>query len=318
MKSSPILIDCDAGIDDLLAIVLALRSPELKVLGISTVEGNVTVAQATRNVLGLLSLLDREDVPVAAGKKQRARTELISHDAAKIHGPTGTGSARFPCPKVKASTLNAWGLFEEVIDAYPSKTVTLVCTAPMTNVAYFIRRAPDTAVRLKRIITMAGAFGLTPFGVGNITPWAEFNVFVDPGASLEVFQSGIPVWTVGLDATNSYSMRIDQKRLDALSSIGTLGAHLTHDLLGEVIGELGPFSVHDFFAMSVAVSPGSFHFISGNVSVDVSRSPTRGRTTLVRRLPIHSPVSTRRAVHVCDAANARRLHRLFLDRVVKG
>ena len=179
--TQPIVIDCDPGHDDAIAILLALGSPEVEVRAVTTVAGNQTLDKTTRNALAILELAGRSDIPVAAGAEAPLRRPLVT--AAGVHGESGLDGANLPEPQARAIDKHAADLLDEMIE--PGDV--LVPTGPLTNVAMLLERHPEVRQRLAAIVWMGGATQ-----VGNITPAAEFNAFVDPEAAATVFASGIP------------------------------------------------------------------------------------------------------------------------------
>src|ERR1700730_7915113 len=178
--STPILIDCDPGHDDAIAILLALASPELELRGISTVAGNQTVDKTTHNALKVLELAGRTEIPVAAGADRPLRRELRT--APHVHGESGLDGPSLPEPRTHPVQLDAADFLADMIEP----GVVLVPLGPLTNVALMLERHPGVIGRLERIVWMGGAIG-----EGNITPAAEFHCFVDPEAAAAVFASGI-------------------------------------------------------------------------------------------------------------------------------
>ena len=191
-----IIIDTDPGQDDAVAILLALASPELKVLGITAVAGNVPLPLTELNARKILELAGRTDVPVFAGCDRPLRRQLVT--AEHVHGKTGLDGIELPQPAVSTQQTHAVDFIIDTLRNEPEATVTLVPIGPLTNIAEALRRAPDIATRVKRIVIMGGAY----FEVGNITPAAEFNIYVDPEAARDVFASGVPLVVLPLDATH--------------------------------------------------------------------------------------------------------------------
>ncbi len=170
--TTPIVIDCDPGHDDAIAILLALASPELELVGVTTVAGNQTLDKTTRNALVTLEIAGRSDIPVAAGAEAPLRRDLRT--AAHVHGETGLDGPELPEPSARPVEAHAADFLAELIET----GVVLVPTAPLTNLALMLERHPDVTDRLERIVWMGGAIA-----EGNITPAAEFNAFVDPEAA---------------------------------------------------------------------------------------------------------------------------------------
>jgi inosine-uridine nucleoside N-ribohydrolase len=189
--STKIVIDCDPGHDDAIAILLALASPEVELIGVTTVAGNQTLDKTTRNALVTLDVGGRPDIPVAAGADAPLQRNLRT--AAHVHGETGLDGPELPEPSAEPVAGHAADFLAELIEP----GTVLVPTAPLTNIALLLERYPDVCERIDRIVWMGGAIG-----EGNVTPAAEFNAFVDPEAAAAVFASGVPITMVGLDVTH--------------------------------------------------------------------------------------------------------------------
>ena len=221
MASIPIILDCDPGHDDALAMVLALARPELRLLAITTVAGNAPLDRTTRNALRVLTLLGRTDVPVAAGADRP-----ILRDPwlpVEFHGDSGLDGADLPEPAVGPVDLTAVELTSALLrDA--DEPVTLVATGPLTNVALLLRAAPALRDRIGAISLMGGSLG-----AGNTTAAAEFNIWADPEAAAIVFDSGIPIRMSGLDVTHqALVLPADIARLEGL---GTRPGRVFADLM---------------------------------------------------------------------------------------
>lgn len=208
-----IIIDTDPGQDDAVAILLALASPELEVLGITCVAGNVPLARTSRNARVVCELAGRVDVPVYAGCDGPMRRSLVT--AEHVHGKTGLDGADLPDPTMPLQPTHAVEFLIDTLRAEPAGTVTLVPIGPLTNIATAFERAPDIISRVQRIVLMGGAY----FEVGNITPAAEFNIYVDPEAAEIVFRSGVPLVVVPLDVT--HKVLTTPARIDAFRALGT-------------------------------------------------------------------------------------------------
>ncbi|WP_145509478.1 pyrimidine-specific ribonucleoside hydrolase RihA [Yersinia rochesterensis] len=192
--SRSIIIDCDPGHDDAIALILALASPELNVQAVTTCAGNQTPDKTLRNALRILTLLERQDIPVAGGALKPLLRELIIAD--NVHGESGLDGPSLPDPSFAPQAENAVELMARILRDSPHP-VTLVATGPLTNVALLLAGHGALAAQIDRIVIMGGAVML-----GNWTPAAEFNIFVDPEAADRVFKSGIPITMAGLDVTH--------------------------------------------------------------------------------------------------------------------
>lgn len=191
-----IIIDTDPGQDDAVAILLALASPEIELLGVVAVAGNVPLALTQVNARKVLELAGRADIPVFAGCDAPLSRDLVT--AEHVHGKTGLDGIELPAPRMPLQDQHGVDFIIETLRREPAGSVTLVPIGPLTNIAEAFRRAPDIVARVQQIVLMGGAY----FEVGNITPAAEFNIYVDPEAAAEVFGAGAPLVVLPLDATH--------------------------------------------------------------------------------------------------------------------
>ncbi len=208
-----IIIDTDPGQDDAVAILLALASPELEVLGITAVAGNVPLALTQRNARIVCELAGRPDIRVFAGCDRPLRRTLRT--AEHIHGKTGLDGPQLPDPDMPLQDVHAVDFLIETLRNEPEGSVTLVPIGPLTNIATAFKRAPDIVGRVAEIVLMGGAY----FEVGNITPAAEFNIFVDPEAAAIVFRSGVALTVMPLDVT--HKALTSRARVEAFRALGT-------------------------------------------------------------------------------------------------
>jgi inosine-uridine nucleoside N-ribohydrolase len=271
----PVLLDCDPGHDDAMAMLLALASPEVELLGITTVAGNQTLAKTTANALRVLEFAGRGDVAVAAGADRPLVREPAV--AADVHGETGLDGPDLPPPQGSPIVAHAVDyLAERIHDC--ERPVTLVPTGPLTNVALLLARHPDVAANLARIVLMGGAIA-----EGNVTPAAEFNIWADPEAAARVFASGLDVTMVGLDVTHRALLTdAHAQRLRAAGRTGTLVADL-HGFYSRVHRERYGWDgapVHDAMALAHVVVPGLVTTLERNVEIDCESQLCRGRTVV--------------------------------------
>ena len=208
-----IIIDTDPGQDDAMAILLALASPEIEVLGITAVAGNVPLPLTAKNARVVCELAGRTEVKVFAGCDAPLRRKLVT--AEHVHGKTGLDGADLPEPTMPLQEGHAVDFLIETLRSEPAGSVTLVTIGPLTNIATALTRAPDIAPRIGRIVMMGGAY----FEVGNITPAAEFNIYVDPEAAAIVFAAGVPITVLPLDAT--HKALTTAPRIEAFRALGT-------------------------------------------------------------------------------------------------
>lgn len=192
----PVIIDTDPGIDDAIALALACASPEIDLLGVTTVGGNTGIENTTGNALRLLHLFGRDDVPVAAGAARALAFEADLGDPS-IHGQGGLGGVELALPDRTADPRGALALLTELVESHP-EPITLIAIGPLTNVALFAATRPDLYAKLDRLVIMGGGVHIT----GNHTPTGEFNIWFDPEAAARVFAAGVEVTMVGLDVTH--------------------------------------------------------------------------------------------------------------------
>ena len=271
----PVLIDCDPGHDDAIALLLALASPELELLGVTTVAGNQTLEKTTANALRVLELVGRDDVPVAAGAgRPLVRDPFV---AAYVHGETGLDGPALPPPRGRPVDAHAVDFLAERLLSSP-RPVTLVPTGPLTNVALLLARYPRVVREIERVVLMGGAIA-----EGNVTPAAEFNVWADPEAAHRVFESGIDVTMIGLDVTHKALMtRHDAERLSVAGKTGRVIAELFdffHRFHEETYGFAGS-PIHDAVAVAHVARSDLVQSLERHVAVECASELCRGRTVV--------------------------------------
>jgi len=270
--STKIVIDCDPGHDDAIAILLALASPEVELTGVTTVAGNQTLDKTTRNALVTLEIAGRSDIPVAAGAEAPLRRELRT--AAHVHGETGLDGPELHEPSSRPVGGPAADFLAELMEP----GVVLVPTAPLTNVALLLERHPDVHERIERIVWMGGAIG-----EGNVTPAAEFNAFVDPEAAAAVFASGIPITMIGLDVTHkALFTREHAERLRSTGRAGRFVAELSDffQQFHERSYGFGGSPIHDAMAIAHVIDPTLVTTRHANVAVETRSELCDGRTVV--------------------------------------
>ena len=272
----PVILDCDPGHDDALAITLALARPELEVLGITTVGGNAPLAATTRNALRILALLGRTEVPVAAGAVQPLIRALET--APEVHGVSGLDGADLPEPATAPRPEGALEFLRATLAAAPAP-VTLIPTGPLTNIALLLRTYPEAAAKIAHISLMGGGMR-----AGNWTPAAEFNIWVDPEAARIVFRSGLPITMSGLDVTHKALFGLPEiARLDAIGTrVGRVFADLMRFFTRFHLERYGTADtpIHDAVAVAVVATPYLVGTRRYHVDVETSGDITRGRTVV--------------------------------------
>jgi inosine-uridine nucleoside N-ribohydrolase len=267
MSPTPIVIDCDPGHDDAIAILLALASPELEVRGITTVSGNAGLDKTTANALRVLEHAGRGDIPVAAGADRPFVRE--QYVAAYVHGESGLDGPDLPPPQGSPVEQHAVDFLAE-----HAAGATLVAVGPLTNVALMLAMHPDA--RPERIVIMGGAIA-----EGNVTPAAEFNIWEDPEAARRVFESGIDLTMVGLDVTHKALMtRAHADRLRASGRVGTMVAELFDFFSQFHLRQYGTEDspIHDAVAVAHLIDPTLMETVHRGVVVDIGGELSRGRT----------------------------------------
>jgi purine nucleosidase len=270
-----IIIDTDPGQDDAVAILLALASgAHLDLRAITTVAGNVPLAQTTLNALRICDLARRGDVPVYAGAPRPILCELET--AEFVCGPDGLAGADLPPPQRRHAGEGAIDFIVSALRAAPERGITLCPLGPLTNIALALRLAPDIAPKIRRIVLMGGALAL-----GNITPAAEFNFYVDPHAAAIVFGSGIPIAMMGLHLT--HQAICDPPRIDRIAALGTATGGTIHGMLTRPrVGGLGTSGhpMHDPCVIAYLLWPELFAGRDCFVEIETGDGPLRGRSTI--------------------------------------
>ncbi|MBC8497508.1 nucleoside hydrolase, partial [Candidatus Bathyarchaeota archaeon] len=270
-----IIIDTDPGVDDALAILLAFASPELNVEAVTIVVGNVSLEQGSVNALKLLEFLGVDDVPVAAGAvKPMLRG---SRDARSVHGDTGLGEAVLPEPRLRLDSRTAVEVILQKADEYEGE-LTLIPVGPLTNIAAAVLARPRIVEQLERVVIMGGAFGLTPYGKGNVNSVAEFNIWHDPEAAQVVFDSGVPLTAVGLDVTTDPSNQMSKEMHGEIDGLGTERAGLVADRYRGNVLRRGDASLHDPRAVAAVLAPDRAGGERQRGDVEGERARCRGQT----------------------------------------
>ncbi|PYX33648.1 MAG: nucleoside hydrolase [Acidobacteria bacterium] len=269
-----VIIDTDPGVDDALALLLAMRSPELKIEAITPVAGNVPLELTLPNALRLVEIAGRTDIPVAAGARAPLLRRLVT--ATYAHGENGLGGAVFPEPTTKPVSESASEYIRHIVRKYPHE-VTLITLGPLTNIATALNSDPELAGMVRGLTMMGGSLS-----GGNITPAAEFNIYVDPEAARIVFQSGIPITMVGLDVTRKTSLTEEHVRVleaaqnpasQAAAKIGRNAINHNRDR-GFLVGP----NMHDSLAVAAFLDPTILKWQDYYVDVEVAGELTAGET----------------------------------------
>ncbi len=269
-----VIIDTDPGVDDALALLLAMRSPELKIEAITPVAGNVPLDLTLPNALRMVEIAGRADIPVAAGARAPLMRRLVT--ATYAHGENGLGGAVFPEPTMKPVAAPAAEIIRQIVRKYPGE-VTLITIGPLTNIATALNSDPELASMVRALVMMGGSLS-----GGNITPAAEFNVYVDPEAARIVFQSGIPLTMVGLDVTRRTSLTDEHVRtLEAAQNpVSQAAAKIGRNAInhnrerGYLVGP----NMHDSLAVAGFIDPAILKLQDYYVDVETAGELTAGET----------------------------------------
>jgi purine nucleosidase len=277
-----IIIDCDPGVDDALALLLAMHSPELTIEGITPVAGNVPLELTLPNALRLVEIAGRTNIPVAAGASRPLTRKLIT--AAYAHGENGLGGVTFPEPRTKPVAENAAQLIRRVVRAHPGE-VTIVAIGPLTNLALAFREDRELPRLVRSLYLMGGSLSR-----GNVTPSAEFNIYVDPEAAKEVFHAGIPIVMVGLDVTRKAVLRDEHiKQLEAAQNASAQAAgKITRAIWNrsQRANTGGGPVMHDSVAVAALLDPSVVKTQDFYVEVETFGEFTAGETLGYSRAPI--------------------------------
>ncbi|MBL0447654.1 pyrimidine-specific ribonucleoside hydrolase RihA [Aeromonas veronii] len=275
----PVILDCDPGHDDAIALILALASPELKVLAVTTSAGNQTPDKTLNNALRILTLLGRDDIPVAAGAPKPLARELIIAD--NVHGESGLDGPKLPDPAFAPQAMTGLELMAKCLRE-SLEPVTLVPTGPLTNIALLLAAHPELKPKIARIVLMGGTAG-----AGNWTPAAEFNIYVDPEAADMVFKSGIPITMCGLDVT--HEAQVMDEDIERVRAITNPVAQCVAGLLDFFMiyhrdpkwGFAGA-PLHDPCTIAWLLAPELFHGVECRVDIETSGEHTVGMTVVDR------------------------------------
>ncbi len=316
MTVRKIIIDTDPGIDDAMAIFLALASPELDVVGLTTIMGNVEVDLATTNALRLLEMAGRSDIPVAEGAAKPIAADFLGA-VQFVHGDDGQGNAFLPPPTTQPLGISAAEFIVQQARAQPGE-ITLVPIGPLTNIALALRLEPNLPELVAGVVLMGG----NAFCPGNASPAAEANIRNDPEAADVVFGAGWPITMVGLDVTNEVVMTDDD--LAILHSFDTpQGQHMGRinpfyrAFLGERLGTEG-IVIHDSAAIAYLLAPDLFKVVRAPMRVETGGSFSRGKTWpyVGRNDDNHLPAwQFRPLVDICAGVDGPAVVALILDRL---
>jgi purine nucleosidase len=291
MNTPFLIIDCDPGVDDAVALLTAFGAPGLALLAITTVGGNVTVAKTARNARILRQIARREDVPVFMGAERPLRREPMG--AGEFHGAEGLGDLDPFEPRADCAPGGAVEALVEIVMGRPPRSVSLAVLGPLTNLALALRAEPRLAARLGPVAVMGGARSEG----GNITASAEFNIWADPEAAAEVLASACDVILFGLDVT--HQVRATEERIAGIEAVDTPSARaaalmmrFSQRIEREIVGWESP-PIHDLCPVAWMIRPALFALRPCHIAVETGSDLTRGHTAVEFREGVAGPLRHR-------------------------
>lgn len=325
-----VIIDTDPGVDDAFALLLAMRSPELKIEAITAVAGNRPLSLTLPNALRMVEVADRMDIPVARGAATPLMRRLFWSDSDEVHGKNGLGGAEFPVPRAQPVKEPAADLICRVIRENPEE-ITIIGIGPLTNVALALRQDPEVAALIQKIVLMGGALE-----GGNATPAAEFNFWADPEAASVVFDSGIPIMMVGLDVTMkveltpNYVQQLEAGHGKVCAAAAQIARKLTelYRSQGRVTGK----HMHDPLAVAAFIRPHIVDLEDYHVEIETRGDFTAGESVGWKSGPLSysaplRPVTPDKGpevnpfrvnAQVATGVRPEEFFDLFMDRIVNG
>lgn len=280
-----IILDCDPGMDDSVAIIMAAKSPALDLLAITTVNGNYPVDVTSENARKIMELLGRSDIPVGRGMSRPIARKPAPDPF--THGEDGMANANLPAPKLPLDSRHAVDMIIELVKQHPGE-VTLVATGPLSNVAMAMLKCPEIVPMIPQVIAISGMFGLNRYAFENATgdtPQSEWNVYVDPEATKVVHESGVPFLSLGLDVATHFDVDFTDEDLALLQNSPRAEAAFLLRAIQFTRGRgFGAYTaVIDGMAVAVAAQPALAKTFKGHVGIELKDGLTMGMTVLDRR-----------------------------------
>jgi len=312
-----VLIDTDPGMDDALAIILAAKSPEVEVLGISSVAGNYPIEVTTGNALKTLELIGKTTIPVARGMGKPLARPLAKDPFS--HGSDGMAETHLPAPKTAPSSKHGVDQMIEAVRANPGE-VTIITLGPLTNVAMAFMKEPSIVPQVKEIVSIAGSFGLNKYAFANATgdtPQSEWNVYVDPEAAKLVFESGVPMRAVGIDVATHFDINFSEEELAKLKSSPRKEANIAEKMVRFVQGRgFESYCVLiDSMAVAAVIDPTLIGTVPARVGVETKGEITLGHT--VADFRHHHGWAHLPEIQVANSADYRRFLDLVINRLTE-
>jgi len=307
----PIIIDTDPGTDDAVAILLGLAAPELEVLSLVAVAGNLPLAVTERNARAVLELAGRADIPVYAGCPRPLSPGVVT--AAHAHGESGLGGLVLPEPALALRPEHGVDVMIELLRGAQPRSVRLCALGPLTTIALALVKAPDIAGRIAELVVMGGA----SFALGNTTPAAEFNIHADPLAAALVFDSAVPITMIPLDVT--HQVPATAQRVERIRALGNRCGVATAELMGPPLrlrrgrGAAPPWALHDPCVIAYLIAPELFEGAEVNVAIETQSPLTLGMTVIDRRRRDGRQANAR----VLETVDADGVYRLLAERIAR-
>jgi inosine-uridine nucleoside N-ribohydrolase len=266
--------------------------------------------------LRVVDLLNRGDVPVARG----LGNPLVRHAvrATSFHGKDGLGDSNLPLSKIHPAEKNAIDTINQELASSKLRDITIICTGPLTNIATLVTRFPHTAKMINELVIMGGAYGVTQYGVGNVTAAAEFNIFADPEAAKIVFESGVPLTAIGLDVTMNPKNQLTLTEYAGIKKREGRVAAFAATIINKNIHKHGIFALHDPMTVATKIKPALFEYADYKVQVETKGEFTDGMTVADRRGWLPENVMKGEKIMVCQNVDSRGFKKLFLDRLTQG
>ncbi|WP_019912461.1 nucleoside hydrolase [Paenibacillus sp. HW567] len=311
-----VIIDCDPGMDDSLALILAIKSGVLSVEAITAVAGNYPVDITSANALKVVELLGRTDIPVAKGMARPLVRELPSDPFS--HGSDGQAEVHLPDPVTPLYTSHAVDLIVEMIKKNAGD-IHIIALAPLTNIALAMMKAPEIIPMISGITAIAGSYGLNRYSTANATgdnPQSEWNVYVDPEAADYVFKSGVPLQAIGLDVSTHFDVNFTEEELLELEASDKPEAAALHQMIRFVLGRgFESYCVLiDSMAVAAVIDPSLIQYLTAKVGIETKGHLTLGMTVMDTRH--HHTWTGLPDINVAYQADYRRFLRLVMDAVL--
>lgn len=319
-----IILDCDPGTDDSICIMMALTHPDLELLAITAESGNLTADKTAQNALRILEYMDRTDIPVCQGMAHPLVREHPSDPYS--HGADGLGNHFFPAPKTKVCEVFPANMIVDLVTKYPGE-VSIVCTAPLTNLAMAMMMKPEIVPLIKEVYHIGGSYGISDYAFTNATgdnPMSEWNIYVDPEAAKIVYESGVNLTTIGLDvAFNPKMVNLDEETLTRLKAIDSRQSRYALEIIDyidqnntiedQALFINGPI---DTTAMCCFIHPEIAVYKEINVAIDTGGPLTRGMTIWDRR--DHFRWEHLHKIRTVEAIDHEKYQQVFIEAISGG